>query len=340
MQSFVEKNYHITFNFPDEFNFSWNYIRCDDCYNYPEFIKNLKIHNNQSLIVLWGIGHRIDIYHQEIEVLNEFYESISNPMILVNGQICQQPDKLIRFPYAEWPLFQFYVKTYYETENLSLWPKPKKFLFASTKDYLSRKYLLCELYKNNLLAQGHVSYKCHVKNYTMERFQHDVQNKFIDDCSIIDSLLPLPGFDDSPEVLMIPPSIGRECYTSIVTDTFFTGKHLFFSEKVFCSMLFKHIIFYLGPAHSLKYLRSVGFKTFSHIIDESYDTIENDSRRVVALAKSMIDFLSKPIEEIHKIYFENLELLEHNQNLVNSLDLNALVNEGFQKAIKAKRDNV
>jgi hypothetical protein len=343
MQFFIEKDYHIPFEFPEDLNFSWNYINFRDCWDYSTFIKNLYIRDNQSLIVLWGIGHQINICDPSINLLNEFYESITNPMILVNGSIYRNADKIIKFPYAEWPIFQSYAKKYYLEQKLNLLCRSKKFLFASTKDYLPRKYVLSQLYKHNQFEHGYISYKCLVKDYNMERFDSKIVDKFKNDCAVIDHLLPIFGFDNLDqllELLMIPPKIGQDCYTSIVTETFYHIKNLFFSEKIFCSMLFRHIIFYLGPAHSLEYLRSLGFKTFSHIIDESYDSIEDNSQRVIALTKSMTEFLSKPIEEIHDIYIKNIEILDHNRNLVNSIDINSMVNDGFQCAIRAKQNSV
>ena len=101
-------------------------------------------------------------------------------------------------------------------------------------------------------------------------------------------------------------------------------------------MLYNHFFIYLGPPHSLKYLRSLGFKTWSHIIDESYDTIENPAERLYAVTVSFIDFLSKPLEEIQQIYQENLDIISHNRNLILSTEINHTIVSAMRSAIAVK----
>ena len=213
--------------------------------------------------------------------------------------------------------------------------KSKKFFFASTKDFLSRKYILQALINNGFKDQGYLAYKCITQCYTNEPYD-TVNLKLIQDAGAsIDHLLPIIGFDESVEYTDISKELITDSYLSIVTETFFEGP-LYFSEKIFNSMLYNHVFVYLGPPHSLKYLRSLGFKTWGHIIDESYDSIENPAERLYAVTQSLTDFLSKSLDEIKQIYIENLDIINHNRNLVLSTEINDTIVSYMRSAIAAK----
>ena len=80
----------------------------------------------------------------------------------------------------------------------------------------------------------------------------------------------------------------------------------------------------------------MGFKTWNHIIDESYDSIENPAERLLALTQASIKFLSKSIEEIEQLYIENIELINHNRNLVLATEINDTVVSAMRSAIASK----
>jgi hypothetical protein len=80
----------------------------------------------------------------------------------------------------------------------------------------------------------------------------------------------------------------------------------------------------------------LGFKTWAHIIDESYDGIENPAERLFALTHSLNTFLSKPLEEIQQLYIENIELINHNRNLVLSTEINDTIVSAMRSAITFK----
>ena len=70
-------------------------------------------------------------------------------------------------------------------------------------------------------------------------------------------------------------------YTSIKGDSFESGR--FFSEKIFKPILERHPYILIAPPHSLDLLRSLGYKTFEGIIDESYDIEPNDFKRMMMI---------------------------------------------------------
>ena len=327
-------HYNVYLDIPDDINFSWNYIYDNTVFDLDDFIQNLNIKNDQSLIVLWGVDRRINVNDRRFDKLNEWYHSIKNPMILFNGAVYPNSPRVLKFPYQQIEFFRYLSKLSIG-EVTPITDKNKKFFFASTKDYLSRRYILQSLINNGFRDQGYLAYKCIERCQTNEPY--DTTNlKLIQDAGTsIDHLLPIQGFDTSVEYRDISTDVFSDSYLSIVTETFFTGP-LYFSEKIFNSMLYNHFFIYLGPPHSLAYLRSLGFKTWAHIIDESYDTIENPAERLYAVARSLIDVVCKPLEEIQQIYQENLDIINHNRNLVLSTEINDTIVSAMRSAIAVK----
>ena len=327
-------HYNVYLDIPDDINFSWNYIHDNTVFDLNNFIKNLNIKNDQSLIVLWGVDRRINVNDHRFNKLNEWYHSIKNPMILFNGAVYPNSPGFLEFPYQQVEFFRYLSKLSIG-EATPTTDKSKKFFFASTKDYLSRKYILQSLINNGFKEQGYLAYKCIETCHTNESYD-PISLKLIQDAGTsIDHLLPIQGFDSSVEYRDISTDVFTDSYFSIVTETFFTGP-LYFSEKIFNSMRYNHFFIYLGPPHSLKYLRSLGFKTWAHIIDESYDDIENPAGRLYAVTNSINKFLSNPIDAIRQLYIENLDIINHNRELVGLTEINDRIVSAMRQATAIK----
>lgn len=326
-------HYNVYLDIPDDINFSWNYIYDTTVFDLDNFIQNLNIKNDQSLIVLWGVDRRINVNDRRFNKLNEWYHSIKNPMILFNGAVYPDSPGFLEFPYQQIEFFRYLSKLSFGF--IPAINKSKKFFFASTKDYLSRRYILQSLINNGFKEQGYLAYKCVERCLTNESYDSINLQLIQNAATSIEHLLPIQGFDSSIEYGDIPTDVFSDAYLSIVTETFFEGP-IYFSEKIFNSMLYNHFFIYLGPPYSLKYLRSLGFKTWSHIIDESYDDIENSAERLYAVTQSLTDFLSNTLDEIKQIYIENLDIINHNRNLVLSTEINDTIVSAMRSAIAIK----
>lgn len=68
---------------------------------------------------------------------------------------------------------------------------------------------------------------------------------------------------------------------------------MFFTEKTYRSIAFKHPFILAHRPHALKTLREMGYKTFDPYIDESYDDIENDWDRLDRIVSIVKDLCSK-----------------------------------------------
>lgn len=329
------KNYNVILNIPDDIKFAFNDIAIHNIFNIEEYIQNLYIPDEHSLIVLWGTGSRISVTDRRIIKLNEFYHNIKNPMILFNGGIYTDLHNFTDFVNVEFSLFRYISKISQRPNRPINLSKTKKFIFASTKDYPVRRYILQTLINNNFADQGYVAYKCLVSSTTVDYFDNENLKIINDAGDSINNLLPIRGFDDIPNYAAVPENIIANTYLSIITETFFTSPILI-SEKIFNAMMYNHVFIYVGPVYGLAYLKSLGFKTFGNIINEDYDNIEDNAQRLYAVTTEINNFLNKSLSEIQELYEQNLDIINHNRNLVENTEINEFVVTAMRQAIAAK----
>jgi hypothetical protein len=100
----------------------------------------------------------------------------------------------------------------------------------------------------------------------------------------------------------------------VPTETVYFGKRLHITEKTFKSIALEMPFILVAPAHSLEYLRSYGFQTFSNIIDESYDEEENDMVRVQRVGQLLEEINNLSEKEKQSIWKHCLPVATHNYN--------------------------
>jgi len=86
----------------------------------------------------------------------------------------------------------------------------------------------------------------------------------------------------------------------------------FFSEKTFKPIVYMHPFILVTTPNQLPYLRELGYKTFSPLINESYDTIEDDGDRLLAIMDEIQRLSSMTNEEILRFKSECEPILIHN----------------------------
>jgi hypothetical protein len=81
------------------------------------------------------------------------------------------------------------------------------------------------------------------------------------------------------------------------------------AEKIGKCFLARRLFVHFGTAHWLEKLRSFGFQTFASVLDETYDSIEDDVKRWQA-AFEQVKWLSKqdPVALLQKVK----PILDHN----------------------------
>lgn len=99
----------------------------------------------------------------------------------------------------------------------------------------------------------------------------------------------------------------------IVAETAFDYPYPLITEKTYRSMIMLRPFIIVGPCSTLHFLRSIGFKTFSSIINESYDLIKQPEQRFTEVCESIKSFVARPIQEIQKDLYSITDVLKHNQ---------------------------
>lgn len=117
--------------------------------------------------------------------------------------------------------------------------------------------------------------------------------------------------DDNPTVDTNPDKFYNS-WLHIVTETYGHNGQTFFSEKVFKPMIYWQPFILIGAHRDLKSLRSLGYKTFDGIIDESYDEVFNNQERLLVAFKEIERIISMDEDELKKMYDMCHDILLHN----------------------------
>ena len=204
-------------------------------------------------------------------------------------------------------------------------PRDNKFMFINAKDVSHRRYVLAHLIKNNLINQGTVSYQCTngIVNYN---------DAVLDSCV---GFIPIK-LDDNDVASRLSRSVFMNAYLGIIGETQFNnavGFDLtFLTEKTFNAIANNQVLAIIGHPGSLKLLKEMGYKTFSSIVDESYDNIKDNQLRLKTVTEEIVRFVNRPIEEIHKDYVSVADILKYNQEL--------LFSQSFEQRIQALIDQL
>lgn len=111
----------------------------------------------------------------------------------------------------------------------------------------------------------------------------------------------LTNFDESADSLLYVP-----------TETVYFGRRLHITEKTFKAIALEMPFVLVAPAGSLEYLRRYGFKTFGHVIDESYDEEIDDIKRLEKVVQLLKDIEGLSQAERQHIHRACLTSVEHN----------------------------
>jgi hypothetical protein len=95
---------------------------------------------------------------------------------------------------------------------------------------------------------------------------------------------------------------------------------MFFSEKIYKPMRARQPFILVGAPGSIKALQAEGFRTFDKWFDESYGDIKNDTQRIEAICKLLLELNKKTKTEWLTMYAEMEEVLNHNYDVLMTKD--------------------
>jgi hypothetical protein len=294
-------------------------------------IANVPASPAPPLIILNAMHGNLDENNGWIAPLNSLADCISNKIIVINGRLNNISRDISELKFGLYRVNQFsqFANLIYDrqvkvsgrdaTQDINH-PKDKKLYWASTKDIYWRRYMLAGLHSNDVIKDSLVNYKCIVSDipndintYAVRTSDESVRQHVISECASMHNVVPLPSLDDTIEVEHTDCKFHLRALVGLSIETFYESPGIFFSEKIFNSIAYKQIFFYVGAQGALEWLRNHrGYNTFDHIIDTSYDSIQDNWERLIAARKSLLDFINQPIEKIAEIYDDCKPLIEQN----------------------------
>lgn len=211
----------------------------------------------------------------------------------------------------------------------------KKFISLNRRWRPHRPALVALLACKNLLEKGHISLAdCengnwdHVYPWIMH-ISHDeeLRRLFTENKEKIYNIPPLYVDTETQENNLdtfrfeLQPFY-ENTYFSIVTETpFYTSEgfdnNIHLSEKTFKVISQRHPFLLLDTPHALKALRSIGYKTFSPFINESYDEELNDGKRLMKIVNEVERLCNLQGNDLDNFLVGIQDICEHNyQNLI------------------------
>jgi hypothetical protein len=220
--------------------------------------------------------------------------------------------------------------------------RTKKFLSPNNMMKDHRMFLAYTVVQNNMLDSGLFS-------FIEPRTANDIAREVLRHIGSVDTAVCKQLADMMPYELdtrgLTPAERGmiiglpgnvkqwyKDSYVHFATETTFTDSpECFISEKVFRPILNLQPFLLFGDYGSLRKLRDIGFKTFSPVIDESYDLEQNPSKRLLLLRAEMLKLNSMSVQQIHDWYYSITDVLIHNQKHLASFSNTNFFAKGIEK---------
>lgn len=231
---------------------------------------------------------------------------------------------------------------------------------ANAKEY--RMFLVTELFRRGLDKQGLISLlfrysePAQILNLMSSDFTSDLgfdttkgYGKLVDEYAKTEMVKRVPlVLDRSMESVDKndrPVDIDhiKHSYFNIITESYMYNKSLpqshktifEMSEKTYKALICQPFI-HLGSYGVLKYMRSMGYKTFPELFDESYDDIINHTDRLLAVVDSIEKVCKMDDKEFHSIYCRDIiPKVIHNRELVASKKIKENIWSKFIKDLLA-----
>jgi len=129
----------------------------------------------------------------------------------------------------------------------------------------------------------------------------------------------LDGLMDNVNNTQISSRMMSLAYINLTSETFFFEPDTkFLTEKTFKPIIFMQPFIVAGPHHSLKRLKDMGYRTFSPLINESYDNEKDPMKRLDLIYKEIERLTHLSHQQMQDLVFDTKEILFHNfENIKN-----------------------
>ena len=233
-------------------------------------------------------------------------------------------------------------------KDLSTYPKLHRFICLNGTLFPWRLLIVSKILDGELDKKSMIS-MVNKTNVSDDKMLSDLKefSKSIDEKSISRTISKLPIiFDMSRDDFSVASKFTnsmlvnkdyilnlKKSYFSLVTESdirpFFKNNHHKITEKTYKTISF-HPFIIVGGCGILKYLRSLGFKTFPEMFDESYDDIEDNNERIDFIYKEVKKLCDMSDEELHRIYVSIIPKIRHNCKILHNIDTEKIIIKLFK----------
>ena len=200
-------------------------------------------------------------------------------------------------------------------------PRPYDFTVLSRTHKWWRATAMTDLYKTGLLKNCLWSYNTHLaldESETDNPIEVDTLGISNDVAEFLNAgpyTCDTLTADQQNDHHMITTAHYTDSYCNIVLETHFDADQsggAFLTEKTFKAIKHGQPFVVVGCAGSLAALRKLGYRTFDHAIDNSYDAVIDNTQRWTAIKAAIIKLKS---QDLHAWFESCRNDIEHNQQL-------------------------
>jgi hypothetical protein len=225
--------------------------------------------------------------------------------------------------YRPWWMYNLLRLNQYEDTRLDLKPFMFDALLGTRRPH--RDYIMFALQRHDrLLDQCVVTYRSQFTGGAVDDMSDRIRQEFSDieqlDWPYVSSNLD-PQWEPIPEIKknispFVPYKIYQQCWYSIIAETVNTGPGFFLTEKTSKAFWAKRLFVLFSTQDFLKNLHMLGFETFGHVIDESYDEEPIDSIRYKKAFDAVLSLSQRdPVAVLNSVK----DQLDHNHNRMHVL---------------------
>lgn len=243
-------------------------------------------------------------YLQELDAFRVQHDLHKDALIFLSGQANTSSDRILSTQVFETD----WIKAPFSTvvPSTMRFDKPLSYLCYNRHWNGHREIIVDELLNQNLLSFGAVSLSQDAAYYDSSVISDSLKSRLP---LILDEQI---GIGSENLAININTKHFHDSYISLVNETFVWDRDtndlkIFPTEKIFKSIIMGHPFIVNAARGFLAHIRSLGYKTFSPLIDESYDDEPDYRKRIHATTRSLKQLISdmqgeQRIEIITQLY--------------------------------------
>ena len=189
--------------------------------------------------------------------------------------------------------------------------KPYRFLFLNGRTRTHRKYLMEQFRLSGLLDQSLWSWLDLTVGYSRDivlkhngldligqpheikllppQYEYVAYRDRVNDLESDKQFVKYELFNNEWGEIYIQPEAYIDTYFSVVTETVFDYPYSFRTEKIWKPMAMAHPWIAVANQGYYRDMHNLGFRSFGHLIDESFDQIKNSQDRITRIATVVED---------------------------------------------------